>query len=325
MKETARKHYLIVESDLNDTKFINLIDKGGFGMDAQWIDEFHHALRVTAGQEKTGYYSDFSDIEHLAKAYKDAYVYDGQYSTHRNKFFGVKAGEAGGKQFIVFSQNHDQVGNRMLGERTSTLVSFEMQKLMAGAVLVSPYLPMLFMGEEWSEPNPFLYFVSHTDADLREAVRKGRKDEFSAFHSKGDAPDPTAEETFDRSKLQWNLIEKDVHKVMLNYYKTFIHLRKQHPALKKPNRKDLLVECNKEAETLVLHRWHGESAIFCFMNFSKEERTIPFPHVSSLQPLFDSASTTWNGPGSSSIHENEILIQPESIVLLSNALFTIHH
>src|SRR5688500_12009118 len=123
-------------------------------MDEQWIAEFHHALRVTAGGDTTGYYSDFNGIEHLAKAYTDAYVYDGQYSPHRKKKFGAKT-ENEGRQFVVFSQNHDQVGNRMLGERSSQLFSAEMQKLLAAAVMVSPYVPMLFMGEEWSEPNPF--------------------------------------------------------------------------------------------------------------------------------------------------------------------------
>ncbi|MDB5263818.1 MAG: malto-oligosyltrehalose trehalohydrolase, partial [Adhaeribacter sp.] len=143
-QNTGRRHHLIVESDLNDTRFINPLEDQGYGMDAQWIDEFHHALRVTATAEKTGYYADFTGIDHLAKSYKDAYVYDGQYSPHRLKTFGVKAQDNPGRQFVVFSQNHDQVGNRMLGERTSQLVSFEMQKLLAGAVLVSPYLPMLF-------------------------------------------------------------------------------------------------------------------------------------------------------------------------------------
>ncbi|WP_374166587.1 hypothetical protein [Arcticibacter sp. MXS-1] len=154
-------------------------------MDAQWIDEFHHALRVTSGEEKTGYYSDFHGVSHLAKSYQDAYVYDGQFSEHRQKFFGIKAEKNPGKQFVVFSQNHDQVGNRMCGERINRLLSFEMKKLVAGATLLSPYLPMLFMGEEWVEPHPFLYFVSHTDPQLADAVRKGRKEEFKAFHNQG--------------------------------------------------------------------------------------------------------------------------------------------
>ena len=208
MAVTGRTHYLIVELDLNDDRFINGLDNCGYGMDAQWVDEFHHALRVTATGERTGYYADFHGINDLAKAYRDAYVYDGQWSEHRKRHFGVKTGNPG-QQFIVFSQNHDQVGNRMLGERSSQLVSFEMQKLLAGAVFISPYLPMLFMGEEWGETHPFLYFVSHTDPDLAEAVRKGRKAEFAAFHTQGEAPDPMAEETFQNSKLQWPLLQKN--------------------------------------------------------------------------------------------------------------------
>ena len=127
-----------------------------------------------------GYYSDFQGIDHLAKAYTDAYVYDGQFSRHRKKKFGARATGHAGKQFVVFSQNHDQVGNRMFGERTSQLVSFDMQKLLAAAVMASPFLPMLFMGEEWSEPNPFLYFVSHTDPELAEQSER-RKAEFASF------------------------------------------------------------------------------------------------------------------------------------------------
>ncbi|RYG33936.1 MAG: malto-oligosyltrehalose trehalohydrolase, partial [Chitinophagaceae bacterium] len=164
MKETGRIHYLIAESDLNDPRFISPLEKNGLGMDAQWVDEFHHALRVASGEPRTGYYSDFNGVAHLAKSYADAYVYTDMYSEERMKVFGRSAEGHPGKQFIVFSQNHDQVGNRMLGERTGTLVSFEMQKLLAAAVLCAPFLPMLFMGEEWGETNPFLYFIDHTDA-----------------------------------------------------------------------------------------------------------------------------------------------------------------
>src|SRR5690606_29809455 len=209
--ETNRDYYLIAEVDLNDPRFINPPQKNGYGLDAQWIDECHHALRVATGNTKSGYYAEFEGVEHLAKSYKDAYVYDGVYSEHRKKTFGARASENPGQQFVVFSQNHDQVGNRMLGERTSQLVNFELRKLMAGAVMVSPYLPMLFMGEEYSETNPFLYFVSHTDQDLVEAVRKGRRAEFAEFHDEGEAPDPQSEETFKKSKLQWKLLDQDLH------------------------------------------------------------------------------------------------------------------
>lgn len=315
MKQTGKKHYLIVELDLNDNKFINSIEQCGYGMDAQWLDEFHHALNVTATSELTGYYSDFNGIESLAKACKDAYVYDGQFSTHRKKTFGIKT-ENEGKQFIVFCQNHDQIGNRMMGERTSQRVSFQMQKLLAAAVLVSPYLPMLFMGEEYGESNPFLYFVSHTDPQLAEAVRKGRKEEFAAFHTEGEAPDPMAEETFLQSKLQWNLIENDKHKIMLDYYKELIHLRKTNAVLKHLNRKNLEVECNTDQKTLVVKRWNENEKIICFMNFSNQQKSISVSQQ-QWEKIFYSADPKWNGPQSSQqpLSVQNITIQPESIII----------
>jgi maltooligosyltrehalose trehalohydrolase len=319
MEETGRRHHLIVESDLNDTRFINPQDEQGFGMDAQWIDEFHHALRVTATGEQTGYYADFTGIAHLAKAYQDAYVYNGQYSPHRNKKFGVAAQDNPGRQFIVFSQNHDQVGNRMLGERSSQLVSQEMQKLMAGAIMVSPYLPMLFMGEEYSEPHPFLYFVSHTDPELAEAVRKGRKAEFAAFHTQGEAPDPMAEETYHTSKLQWNLINQEPHQTMFRYYRTFIALRRQHPVLNNLSREQLEVTHQEETQTLVLHRWHADQHVLCLLNFSKGQQVLQLPdYGKEWQKILDSGDPQWNGPGSAPdtiTTGSAINLKPESILI----------
>jgi maltooligosyltrehalose trehalohydrolase len=321
MQETGRTHYLIAELDLNDNRFINPLQEGGYGMDGQWIDEFHHALRVSATGERTGYYSDFIGIDHLAKAYKDAYVFDGQYSEHRKKFFGVKAENNPGRQFVVFSQNHDQVGNRMLGERTSELVSFEMQKLLAGAVLVSPFLPMLFMGEEWGEPNPFQYFVSHTDAELAEAVRKGRKAEFAAFHA-GEAPDPMAEETFNHSKLQWHLLQEEKHQALFRFYKQLIALRKQHPALHQLNRKQVEATVAANGQALLLHRWHEAQHVFCLLNFSKTP--CPFIMPSETVPwtcLLNSADKQWAGT-TPVPHENQgsqtVTIPPEAILIYSN-------
>lgn len=320
--ETGRKHHLIVELDLNDPRFINPLEKEGFGMDAQWIDEFHHALRVTAGGEKSGYYSDFEGIKQLEKAYRDAYVYDGLYSPHRKKTFGTKAEHNPGEQFVVFSQNHDQVGNRMLGERSSRLFSFEMQKLMAGAVMVSPFLPMLFMGEEYGETNPFLYFVGHTDPELAEAVRKGRKAEFSAFHTDGEAPDPMDDATFIHSKLQWVLLEKEPYKTMFRYYKTLIALRKKLAALHHLNRQHLEVSSDEKSQTLMLHRWHENQQVICLMNFSKETRQMQLPHnQQQWHKELASADVEWNGPSASpeSVDSsNPVTINPESILIYSN-------
>ena len=322
MKATGKNHYLIVELDLNDNRFINPISDYGYGMDAQWIDEFHHALRVTAGGDRHGYYEDFTGIKHLAKSYKDAYVYDGIYSPHRKKTFGTKAQKNEGKQFVVFSQNHDHVGNRMLGERTSQLLSFEMQKLLAGAVFVSPYLPMLFMGEEWSEPNPFLYFVDHTDPDLANAVREGRKKEFAAFHAAGEAPDPVSKETFLQSKLQWELLDQEPHQTMLRYYKQLIALRKNEPALKHLDRNNIEVTYDERNNTLVVHRWHQKQHIYCLLNFSKEEQAIKIDTKERLNILLDSASSSWLGPGNnngnSDTGEEVKIIKPESIIIYAN-------
>jgi len=320
LQHTGRKHYLIVELDLNDTRYINPTAEQGYGMDAQWVDEFHHALRVTTGEEPSGYYSDFNGLAHLAKSYKDAYVYDGQFSPHRKKTFGIKAENNPGQQFIVFSQNHDQVGNRMLGERSSQLLSFEMQKLTAAAVLVSPFLPMLFMGEEWAEPNPFLYFVSHTDPELAEAVRKGRKAEFAAFHAEGEAPDPVAESTFETSRLQWDLPGKAHHKTMFNYYRRLIELRKQEPALSKPDRKHLEVQHNEEQQTLQLRRWSGQQEVVCLMNFSAQQQTLEVSAFSEARLLIDSAAEEWDGPGAAaSLHPGTttVLLQPQSVLIYS--------
>ena len=319
MEATGKKHYLVIETDLNDNRYINPIEQHGLGMDAQWLDDFHHALRVTAVNERIGYYQDFNGIHHLAKSYTDAYVYDGMYSAHRKKIFGVKASENEGKQFVVYSQNHDQVGNRMLGERTSQLVSIEMQKVMAGAVLISPYLPMLFMGEEYGEANPFLYFVNHTDDELTQAVTQGRKKEFAEFYPNDEAPDPNALETFLKSKLQWDASKQERQQFILNYYKQFIALRKSVPALHISDRKNVKVTVMQEQQLLVVERKNNTKTVVCLLNFSKKVQSYSIGTViNDWIKIIDSASAEWNGPGEiapASIKTGTIVLQPESIVL----------
>jgi maltooligosyltrehalose trehalohydrolase len=319
--ETGKTHFLLVECDLNDSKYINNGEKGGYGMDAQWIDEFHHALRVAAGETKTGYYADFNGVNHLAKAFHDAYIYDGQYSEERKKTFGNKVLGNGGKQFIVFSQNHDQVGNRMLGERSSTLYSFGMQKLLIGAVLVSPYIPLLFMGEEWGETNPFLYFVSHSEPALIKAVQNGRANEFRAFHQEGEVPDPQDMHTFERSKLQWESLQGIQQKQLLNYYKALIALRKSNAVLNKLDRKQLQATALEKQNVLILHRWYKDDKILCFLNFSKEVQELNFSDSYHWNKLFDSSSTMFGGQNESTFepYDKEMLnLQPESIVIFAN-------
>ncbi|MBT1688431.1 malto-oligosyltrehalose trehalohydrolase [Fulvivirgaceae bacterium PWU37] len=315
MIETGRQYYLIVELDLNDTRFIDPLDRQGYGMDAQWVDEFHHALRVAAGQPATGYYSDFKGITHLAKSYRDAYVYDGMYSEHRQRSFGVKTNGHSGDRFVVFSQNHDQVGNRMLGERTSSLVSFEMLKLLAANTLVSPFLPLLFMGEEYAETNPFLYFVSHEDKALIEAVRKGRKAEFAAFHDEGEAPDPQASGTFQQSKLEWSRLQEPRHQTMFTFYQTLIAIRKRSAALRCTNRNQLTVTAQEETQTLRLDRWCDQEHALCLMNFSSVPQTMSLESDVRWRRVLDSADTEWGGPGSLAQTGDQVTLQPESFIL----------
>lgn len=310
-------HYLFVELDLNDPRYIDTVKRGGYGMDAQWIDEFHHALRVTTGQERSGYYADFRGVSHLAKAYRDAYVYDGQYSEHRLKCFGAPVTQPYGNKFIVFSQNHDQVGNRMLGERSSTLVSFDMLKVMAGATILSPYLPLLFMGEEYGEENPFQYFVHHGDPQLIDNVRRGRREEFAAFHNQGEAPDPQAESTFVNSKLQWERLQEDDHQALFRYYQALIALRKSHPALRHLDRNALEVFCEEDGNLLILHRWRYSDHAWCAMNFSKVAQHIAMTEDQPLQNVLDSGDAQWRGTEASPrvLQTGSFILPPESLVI----------
>jgi maltooligosyltrehalose trehalohydrolase len=198
-RESARKYYLIGESDLNDIRFLKPPSDGGYGLDAQWCNDFHHSLHTLLTGDNSGHYEDFGQIEQMAKAFKEGFVYSWQFSRFRKKFHGSSSRQRPARQFVVFAQNHDQIGNRLRGERLSRLVDFESLKLAAGTLLLSPYVPLLFMGEEYAEEAPFLYFVSYTDPGLVAAVREGRKTEFEAFQGEQQCPDPQEAESFQDS------------------------------------------------------------------------------------------------------------------------------
>ncbi|MBG6236150.1 maltooligosyltrehalose trehalohydrolase [Pedobacter sp. CAN_A7] len=317
MELTGRRHYLIAESDLNDPRYITSVAQQGMGMDAQWVDEFHHALRVSAGEARKGYYLDFNGLPDLAKSYRDAYVYTGNYSLERRRKFGKDASTHPAQQFIVFSQNHDQIGNRLLGERSSTLYSYEMQKLLAAAVLFSPYIPMLFMGEEWGETNPFYYFVSHTDKGLIEMVREGRKQEFAAMHAAGEAIDPQAEDTFNASRLNWDLLTDPNHQVLYQFYKKLISLRKSNSVLAANDRSAVKAQVLGSQQVLVLTRGlqNDTGQVICLMNFSEQPQQVSYPtgKTTDLYLMVDSASPQWHGPQASP----EIWKQTQGITLQS--------
>jgi maltooligosyltrehalose trehalohydrolase len=232
-KQLGRRLVLIAESDLNDSRIVRSPELGGYGIRAQWSDDFHHALHSVLTGERAGYYSDFGSIADLAKALKQAWVYDGLYSEHRGRRHGRSPVGTSGLNFLGYLQTHDQIGNRAKGERSSHLMSLGQLKIAAALIFTSPFVPMLFQGEEWAASTPFLYFAGHEDADLARAVSEGRKREFSAFGwDPNDIPDPQAPETFASSKLKWEELTQPPHREILEWHRDLIALRARTPELR---------------------------------------------------------------------------------------------
>ncbi|MBD3219379.1 MAG: malto-oligosyltrehalose trehalohydrolase [candidate division Zixibacteria bacterium] len=299
-RKQGRRHYLIAESDLNDIRVIQPWAEGGYGMDGQWSDDFHHCMHTLLTGEDKGYYADFGKIDHLLKALREGFVYSWDYSVYRRRMHGSSSVSMPAEQFTVFIQNHDQVGNRMMGERLSSLVSFEALKLAAGVMLTSPYVPLLFMGEEYAEDNPFLYFVSHGDKDLINAVREGRKREFKAFGWEKEPPDPQSDETFKKSMPDFSKAEKDKHKAMQDYYKTLIGLRKENPSLAHLEKTSCEVWREKDLPVVCMIRRSPKQAVFTAANISDNTNSLSIPDkAGGLNLLVDSYDERWNGEGSS--------------------------
>ncbi len=319
-KETGRKHYLIPESHLNDVRYISPAEKGGYGLDAQWSDDFHHTVHTLTTGERKGYYVDFGKPEHLSKAIKNAFVYDGQYSEFRKKTYGNTTENNPGEQFVIFNQNHDQVGNRLHGDRLISMTDFETAKVIAAATLTAPNIPMLFMGEEYGERNPFYYFVSHLDPKLNKLVREGRKNEFKDFYADAaESKNPDAQETFEASKLSWNIENDTEKKAMYEFYRKLIQLRTTHPVLKVTDKKNLQIMEN--GKLFLMERWQGEQRILVIMNFDDKRHTISVNLNNSFKKVLDSGEEKWNGPGSSApetLKKNEKLkIQQKSVLIYS--------
>ncbi len=297
----GRRIYLVAENDMNDPRFIQSRLRGGYGLHAQWCDDFHHIVHTMLTGEDDGYYADFNGgLTQLAEAFQHGYIYRGAYSPFRKRRHGKPAEGCTGKQFVVCVQNHDQVGNRMMGERFSTLLSFEKQKLAASLMMISPFVPMLFMGEEYGEEHPFLYFVSHGDENLIEAVRKGRRDEFKAFSWRAEPPDPQDEKTFTRSKLQWQKIRQGHHGILRDFYRALIRLRRHHPALGELNVPEVRTSVFPAINCLYVSRRSRTEEVIAFMNFGTIARILSTTFLSGVYELvIDSADVLWQGPGAS--------------------------
>ncbi|PSL28332.1 malto-oligosyltrehalose trehalohydrolase [Chitinophaga ginsengisoli] len=291
-----KKKLLIAEIDLNSPRYITPRQEGGYGMHAQWIDEFHHALRSMLTGDLNGYYADFGGLAPLAKSFRDSYVYTGQYSTVRKRNFGVYPTERDYHQFIVFAQNHDQIGNRMLGERLNTLISFEAQKLAAAVLLLSPHVPMLFMGEEYGETKPFQFFTSHSDKDLIAAVTEGRRKEFASFAWEGEVPDPQSADTFNSCLLNWEAAS-EIANPLTELYRFLIAFRRTRQAMQYTSRNSVKVY-TPSTHLLVVKRSGPKDTLLLLFNFSEQSAQYVYHQEGSLEKKFDSAAAVWNGPGS---------------------------
>jgi len=252
---TGHHYVLIAESDLNDPRVITPREANGYGLDAQWSDDFHHSLVALLTGDRSGYYADFGDFADLAKALTQAFVYDGQYSEYRERAHGRPAHGLPGWRFLGYSQNHDQVGNRAKGERLEHLTDVARAKIAAALTLTAPFLPLLFQGEEWAASTPFQYFTHHEDKELAKLVSEGRKKEFAAFGwDPEDIPDPQDPSTVENSKLRWDEITESKHAEMLDWYKKLIALRKSRPELSDGDLTQVDIDFDEEERWFTMQR-----------------------------------------------------------------------
>jgi maltooligosyltrehalose trehalohydrolase len=319
-----RRVYLIAESDLNDCRVIRSHKLGGFGLDSQWNDDFHHALHALLTNEDSGYYQDFGKLYHLVKAFRQGFVYSGDYSFYRKRRHGNSSNQLPAERFVVFSQNHDQVGNRAQSERLSALVSFEALKLAAGVVLLSPFIPLLFMGEEYGDTAPFNYFISHSDPDLIEAVRRGRRKEFASFRWQGQPVDPQAEATFLRCKLDRELRFQGQHKTLYSFYCELLRLRRELPSLRILDKERLEVTGLEQEKVLWWRRWGEEHETTAAFHFGKQEKSVSLSLPKGRwRKQLDSTDTIWGGPGSTIslkiLAEGQVSLRlsPESFIVFA--------
>ena len=289
-RERDRTIYLIAESDLDDPRMIRPRELGGHGLDGQWADGFHHALHTLLTGETRGYYADYGGIEQLGKCLRDGYVFTGQYSAFRQRRHGAPVPDARPEQFVVASQNHDQIGNRMRGDRSSALVKVDALKLAAVALLAAPFTPLLFMGEEFGEVAPFPYFVSHGDDQLVEAVRSGRAREFESFSWQGEPPDPQSEDTFRSAKLSWELGQRAPHDQLLALHRELLRLRREL-RLGYTDRDALeVITFSDDKSLLVLRREHDPSAVALLLNFHETAVSLELPLPAGIwQTLLDTS------------------------------------
>ncbi|HUJ66764.1 MAG TPA: malto-oligosyltrehalose trehalohydrolase [Acidimicrobiales bacterium] len=296
--------FLIAESDLNDPRLVESPDRGGYGLQAAWADDWHHALHAVLTGERDGYYADYGSLPDLMKALSQAWVYDGRFSAYQAKERGRRPTGLNGHQFVVCTQNHDQVGNRARGERLTGLTTPARLKLAAALLLTGPFVPLLFQGEEWAAGTPFQYFVDFQDPDLRTAVRDGRRREFARFGWDPERiPDPNDAQTFARSKLDWSELDQHEHADILNWYRRLICLRRRVPALTDPRLDRQQVTCNEAGNWFLIQR----SCYLVAGSLAPSPVVVPVPE-----------GTTLVAASGSSVHlsDQDLLLPPDHVAIL---------
>jgi maltooligosyltrehalose trehalohydrolase len=303
----ARTLVVIAESDLNDPRVVTPREAGGLGMNAQWSDDFHHALFTVLQREAAGgYYSDFGDLSHLAKALEKSFVYDGIYSNYRNRFHGRTAGRVPQNWFLGYIQNHDQVGNSAVGDRLREVVGLERAKIAAALVFASPFIPMIFQGEEWAASSPFQYFADHEDEEMARLVSEGRKREFAAFGwDPSLIPDPEKRETFERSKLNWSELSDGEHAEMLAWYQELIRLRRTTAALNEGEPGDTRVRFDQQQMWFSMER--GNVMLCC--NLGERER---------LFPVQEGGKVVLSSRESLTVRNGGVELPPDTVVILAD-------
>lgn len=280
-------YYLIAESSANDTRLIRNKKHYGFGMHAQWNDEFHHALHSVLTKEQHSYYADFGALDLFIKAYTEGYVYSGQYSRFRHHPHGISSATLPAERFVVFMQNHDHIGNRALGDRLTHSLSLVQLKFSAALLFFSPYIPLVFMGEEYGETAPFQYFISHQDPQLIENVRQGRKKEFAFIAD--EIPDPQAESTFLHCKLNHALKSETIHQQLWGFYQQLITLRKTKRALSILSKEHMRMNLI-EGDLLFITREAPPQTVLLIANFSEHLRCFSsYLTLNEWHLLLDSA------------------------------------
>lgn len=297
---TARTVHIIAESDLNDPRILLQVERGGCGLDGQWSDDFHHAVHTHLTGERQGYYVDYGEVQDLPRVLEQPFLYAGKYSPHRDRKYGAPATGLSGAQFVVALQNHDQIGNRARGDRLTTLLSPSALRLAASLLMFSPYLPLLFMGEEYGEDRPFQFFCSFEDTQLIENVRNGRRREFATFGWRGEIPDPQAESTFNHCVLSWAWPEASRQAAMRKLYGDLLTARRSWPVLRDfTHRSACLLPDPERGPILQLIRGgmttkSGTTTLLLF-NLTGETQRLPIRIPPEQAVLFTSEATRYHG------------------------------